>query len=57
MLEAHLANLVGGLVVAGYDTTMTMLGNSLLYILWVNGPKSGSGWPPRRRRPVHWPSG
>ncbi|MGW2181836.1 cytochrome P450 [Streptomyces sp. NPDC001732] len=31
--ESHLVNLVTTLVVAGYDTTMTMLGNSLLYLL------------------------
>ncbi|MFD0337225.1 cytochrome P450 [Streptomyces sp. NPDC127117] len=31
--ESQLVNLVTTLVVAGYDTTMTMLGNSLLYLL------------------------
>lgn len=31
--EAHLAHLVGGLLVGGYDSTMTMLGNCLLYLL------------------------
>ncbi|MFE6667457.1 cytochrome P450 [Streptomyces sp. NPDC057697] len=31
--EPQLVNLVTSLVVAGYDTTMTMLGNSLLYLL------------------------
>jgi cytochrome P450 len=31
--EAHLVSLVGGLVVAGLDTTTTALGNALVYLL------------------------
>ncbi|MFE7464388.1 cytochrome P450 [Streptomyces sp. NPDC057499] len=57
--EAHLANLVTTLVVAGYETTMTMLGNSLLLLLgerpqdWARLGSDEAGAGPLAERLAH----